>query len=60
MKSLIKTVGILLMAAGIELAECFWLGLALVLIGGVGYFLADYDDYRCPCVLWEEGRKWKD
>ena len=54
MKSAIKTIGIFLIACGVKLVEHFWMGLGLVLIGGTAYFLADLDDYRCPCMLREE------
>ena len=60
MKSLFKTVGVLLMAMGTQLAEAFWIGMGLVLFGGIVYFLADYDDYRCPCVCDEEEEEWID
>lgn len=60
MKSMFKTVGILIMTTGVHLGEFFWIGLALVLIGGVSYFLADLYDDHCPCVCDEEEAEWID
>lgn len=60
MKSLFKTIGILLIAMGVHLGEAFWISLALVLIGGVVYLLADLYDDRCPCVCDEEEEEWND
>lgn len=50
MKSLIKTLSIILMAMGVHLVGAFWVGLSLALFGGICYFLADfYED--CCCMV---------
>lgn len=60
MKSLVKTVGILIMAMGVALGDPMPLALGVILVGGVCFFLADYFDDHCPCVCDEEEAEWID